>query len=362
MSDEQDDTEKTEDPTQKRLDDALKRGDVVKSQEVNTWFVIGGAALVMMNFSGSSGHDVTVLMRGLIANSFRVRTDGASLLALVEKIGFELLAALSVPFLLLMLSAIAGNMVQHRLVWSYEALTPKLSKISPLAGLKRLFSKQALANFVKGVVKLVVVGTVLTALMWPERARLIDLTRGHIEDVLPLTMTLTMKLLGAVVAMLAVVAAADYLFQYRTWFEKQKMSLREMKDEFKQSEGDPAVKGKMRQLRQARMRKRMMANVPKAAVVITNPTHFAVALQYQRGMEAPICVAKGVDAVALKIREIAGKHDIPIVENPPLARTLHASIEVDQAIPPEHYKAVAEVIGYVLKLRRRAVPRAANGL
>jgi flagellar biosynthetic protein FlhB len=140
------------------------------------------------------------------------------------------------------------------------------------------------------------------------------------------------------------------------------MSLRELKEEFKQSEGDPAIKGKMRQVRQSRMRKRMMANVPKAAVVITNPTHYAVALQYERGMNAPICVAKGVDATALKIREIAGEHDIPIVENPPLARTLHASVEVDQAIPPEHYKAVAEVIGYVLKLRRRAVPRPASRL
>jgi flagellar biosynthetic protein FlhB len=357
MAEEQDDTEKTEDPTQKRLEEALKRGDVVNSQEVNTWFVIAGATLVLTTFSGGAGGSVTAMMRGLIANSFQLRVDGPALLALFEKIGLELLAALAVPFLLLMLAAIAGNMIQHRLVWSFESLTPKLSKISPAAGLKRLFSKQALANFAKGIVKLVLVGTVLTALMWPERGKLMALSRSDIAAVLPLAMKLALKLMGAVVAMLAVVAAADYLFQYRQWFEKQKMSLRELKDEFKQSEGDPAIKGKMRQVRQARMRKRMMANVPKAAVVITNPTHYAVALQYERGMDAPICVAKGVDAVALKIREVACENDIPIVENPPLARTLHASVEVDQAIPPEHYKAVAEVIGYVLKLRRRAVPR-----
>ncbi len=357
MAEEQDDTDKTEDPTQKRLDDALKRGDVVKSQEVNTWFVIAGATLVLTSFSGGAGHNVAVMMRGLIANSFALRVDGPGLVALLQKIGLELLAALAVPFLLLMLAAIGGNMIQHRLVWSFEALTPKLSKISPAAGLKRLFSKQALANFAKGVVKLVLVGTVLTALMWPERARLMALSRSDMSAVLPLATKLTLKLMGAVVAMLAVVAAADYLFQYRQWYEKQKMSLREMKDEFKQTEGDPTIRGKMRQLRQARMRKRMMANVPKAAVVITNPTHFAVALQYERGMDAPICVAKGLDTLALKIREIAAEHDIPIVENPPLARTLHASVEVDQAIPSEHYKAVAEVIGYVLRLRR-AVPRA----
>ena len=161
-------------------------------------------------------------------------------------------------------------------------------------------------------------------------------------------------MLAAVVAILFLVAAADYLFQYRQWFERQKMSLREMKEEFKQTEGDPLIKGKIRQLRQARMRKRMMAAVPKASVIITNPTHYAVALQYDRGMNAPVCLAKGVDAVALKIREVAGEHSIPIVENPPLARALHATVEIDQEIPPEHYKAVAEVIGYVMKLRRAA--------
>jgi flagellar biosynthetic protein FlhB len=162
--------------------------------------------------------------------------------------------------------------------------------------------------------------------------------------------------MAAVVAMMAVVAAADYLFQYRQWYERQKMSLQEMKEEFKQTEGDPVIRGKMKQVRQHRMRRRMMAAVPKAAVIITNPTHYSIALQYERGMEAPICVAKGIDALALKIREVAGKHSIPIVENPPLARALHATVEVDQAIPHEHYKAVAEVIGYVMKLRR-AVPR-----
>jgi len=148
------------------------------------------------------------------------------------------------------------------------------------------------------------------------------------------------------------VAAADYLYQYRQWFERQKMSMRELKEEFKQTEGDPTIKGKMKQMRTSRMRKRMIAAVPKATVVITNPTHYAIALQYERGMEAPVCLAKGVDALAQKIRAVAADHSIPLVENPPLARALHATVEVDQAIPPEHYKAVAEVIGYVLRLRR----------
>jgi flagellar biosynthetic protein FlhB len=127
-----------------------------------------------------------------------------------------------------------------------------------------------------------------------------------------------------------------------------------LREEFKQSEGDPTIKAKLRQLRQQRMRKRMMAAVPTASVVITNPNHYAVALQYEPGMTAPVCVAKGADLIALKIKEVAAEHDVPVVENPPLARALHATIDIDDEVPPEHYKAVAEIIGYVMKLRRRA--------
>ena len=169
--------------------------------------------------------------------------------------------------------------------------------------------------------------------------------------ILALTKTLSLEMLGTVVAILFVVALADYLFQYRQWYERQKMSVRELKEEFKQTEGDPAIKAKIRQLRQTRMKKRMMAAVPKASVIITNPTHYAIALQYERGMNAPVCLAKGIDNIALKIREVAAEHGIPVVENPPLARALHATIEVDEEVPPEHYKAVAEVIGYVMRLR-----------
>jgi flagellar biosynthesis protein FlhB len=344
--------DKTEEPTQKRLDDALKRGDVVKSQEVNTWFVIAGGTLVLMALSGAMGKDLTATMRGLIANAHDISVNGPALPRLFQKIGTEIVAAVAVPFLVLILAAFAGNIIQHRLVWSFEVLLPKLSKISPAAGLKRIFSKQSVANLGKGLIKLGLIGSVLTALMWPERGRLEALTRSDLSTILPLCLSLTLKLLGAVVAMLAVVAAADYLFQYRQWYDRQKMSLRELKEEFKQTEGDPAIKGKMKQVRQVRMRRRMIAAVPKAAVVITNPTHYAVALEYERGMDAPVCVAKGVDALALKIREVAGNHSVPIVENPPLARALHATVEVDQQIPPEHYKAVAEVIGYVMRLRR----------
>ena len=352
MADENDTADKTEDPTQKRLDDAHDRGDVVKSQEINTWFVIAGGTLVLSTFSGSVGGGILLPLRNLIANSWMIHADGASLLALAQSLGYALMGALGVPFLMLALAAIAGNMVQHRLVWSGESLKPKLSKISPGAGAKRIFGKQAVANFGKGLFKVVALGAVMTAILWPERHRLEALVRFDPAAVLGATTGMTVHLLGAVVAMLAVVAIADYLFQYRQWFERQKMSLQEMKEEFKQSEGDPHIKGRIRQLRHARMKKRMMAAVPKASVVITNPTHYAVALTYERGMSAPICVAKGLDTIALKIREVAGEHDIPIIENVPLARALYAAVEIDDEIPVEHYHAVAEIIGYVMGLRR----------
>jgi flagellar biosynthetic protein FlhB len=350
----QHDTDRSQDPTQKRLDEAIKRGDVVKSQEVSTWFVIAGAALMLAAFTGSMSGSLSMTFRGLIANAHQIPADGRGLLSISGRLGGEVLAAVAIPFLLLMLAAVVGNMIQHQPVWSGEPLKPKLSKISPLAGIKRLFSKQALANFAKGVIKIVVIGAVMVALLWPQRHRLDGLVSTDILGTLALTKTLALQLLGAVVAILAFVAAADYLFQYRQWYERQKMSVRELKEEFKQSEGDPMIKGKIRQLRMARMRKRMIAEVPKASVVITNPTHYAIALQYERGMNAPVCLAKGVDATALKIREVAEEHSIPVVENPPLARALHAVVEIDQEIPPEHYKAVAEIIGYVMKLRRAA--------
>ncbi|MEH2475807.1 flagellar biosynthetic protein FlhB [Nitrobacteraceae bacterium AZCC 2161] len=346
------DAEKTQDPTQKRLDDAHDRGDVAKSQEVNTWFLMAGATLVLSSFGSSIGNGLQVPFRNLLQNSWMIRTDGPGLLLLAKSLCYTVLSTLGMPFLFLIIAAVGGNLIQHKMVFSTEGLTPKFSKISPMEGAKRLFGKQAVANFLKGLFKLIALGAVMCAVLWPERFRIDAMIRFDPTVILGTTVTLTLQLMSAVVAMLAAVAIADFFFQYRTWYEKQKMSLQEVKEEYKQSEGDPHIKGKIRQLRQAMMKKRMMAAVPKASVIITNPTHYAVALSYERGMSAPICVAKGIDSIALKIREVAGKHDIPIVENVPLARALYATTEIDEEIPVEHYHAVAEIIGYVMGLKR----------
>jgi flagellar biosynthesis protein FlhB len=346
--------ERTEDPTPRRLEEAFRRGDVVKSMEVNTWFTIAGGTLMMMLFAAPMASSLQATFRGLIAKSYQIPTDGPALTELVKTVAFEVAAAFAVPLLVLCVAAFAGNIVQHRIVFTTELVMPQLSRISPMAGFARLFSRQALANFAKGLVKLAVVGGIMTLMLWPQRQRLAGMVTVDPAMILPLFLSIALKLLGTVVAVLAVVATADYLFQYAQWYERQKMSPQEIKEEFRQTEGDPTIKGKLRQLRTTRMRKRIIAAVPKASVVITNPTHYAIALKYERGMNAPVCVAKGVDLIARKIREVAEQHRIPVIENPPLARALHATVEIDQEIPQEHYRAVAEIIGYIMRLRRLA--------
>ena len=350
MADEDKDS-KTEDPTQKRLDDAIDKGDVAKSQEVNTWFVIAGSTLLLSSFSGSIGAGIENPMRNLMMNAHQIRVDGPGLIKLLTSIEGMLIGVLGIPLLLLLVAGVASNLVQHRLVWSTEPLIPKFSKISPMAGAARLFGKQAGANFLKGLFKVIALGIVMVLVLWPERHRVDAMVLFDPMAIITVTKSISVQLMGTVVAMLAVVATLDYFFQYRQWFERQKMSLQEIKEEYKQSEGDPHIKGRLKQLRYARAKKRMMAAVPTASVIITNPTHYAVALKYERGMPAPICVAKGIDVLALKIREIATASNVPIVENVPLARALHASVEIDDEIPVEHYHAVAEVIGYVMKLK-----------
>jgi flagellar biosynthetic protein FlhB len=289
----------------------------------------------------------------LLGNAGTLPMDGTALRALAWHIGLTVAGLAAVPLLILMVAAVFGNLAQHGLVWSLDPITPKLSKVSPAAGFKRLFSKESLANFVKGIFKLAVVGGAVTSAVWPERLQLAHLATMSVGAMAAYLFGLVIRVFATAVAVLTVMAAADFLLQRQIWLKRQRMSVHELREEFKQSEGDPHIKARIRRLRIERSRRRMMAQVPDASVVIVNPTHFAVALKYESGMNAPICLAKGLDAVALRIRALAEEHGIAIVENPPLARTLHAAVEIDAEIPPEHYRAVAEVIGYVMGLKRR---------
>jgi flagellar biosynthetic protein FlhB len=350
---EQDDAEKTEDPTQKKLDDALEKGDVAKSQEVSTWFAMLGTGMVIAILAPSTAESLYAALRGYLVHAHDIPVGGAELTELWRSTGLKVAAILAFPLLLLLLLAVAGNMIQHNLVWTTERMKPKLEKISPVAGFKRLFSSESLVNFAKGLVKIFVVGGLMVAVIWPHRAEIDTMILRETGLLLVEVRDLILQLVMAVLGVMTVVAALDYLWQRKKWFEKQKMSQREIKDEYKQSEGDPLVKGKIRQLRMERSRKRMMASVPDATVVVTNPTHYAVALKYENGMQAPICVAKGTDRVALRIREVAKENEVPVIENPPLARALFASIDIEQEVPEDQYRAVAEVIGFVYRMRER---------
>jgi flagellar biosynthetic protein FlhB len=355
MSDEApEQSSKSEDPSQKKLEDAHAKGDVAKSQEVVTWFMLLGSAAIFATMAPGAAGGLMESLKLVMMNADRISLDGGGFGAFFNNLALALLGTVLIPLVVLSFTAIVANLIQHRPLMSAESLKPKLSKISPLAGAKRLFSSESLVNFVKGLLKIGVVGTVVVATVWPERDRLDTMMTADPLIILADFQEIGTKIFMSVLMVVTLIAFADYLYVRQKWWKKQMMTLQETKDEYKQMEGDPHVKGRLRQLRHEKSRQRMMAAVPDATVVITNPTHFAVALKYDKAMGAPQCVAKGADAVALRIREMAKKHDVPIVENPPLARALFASMEIDDTIPNEHFKAVAEVIGFVMRIKSGA--------
>jgi len=345
---------KTEDPSHKKLEDAHKRGDVVKSQEVTTWFALAGSALMFAGLAPGTSVALSDSLKGLIANADLYEVGSAAFGAIFWQITGAILLVAMIPMIVIAVFAAAGNLVQHRPLISVDPITPKFSKISPLSGLQRQFSREALVNFVKGLVKLALISGVLWYVLAPEMSHMEVMITADVSMILKDFLDLGIKIFTAVISIVTIMALADYVYQRNRWWNRLKMTLQETRDEYKQMEGDPKIKGRIRALRQERGRKRMMAAVPEATVVITNPTHYAVALRYDRDIAAPLCVAKGADAIALKICEIATDNDVPIVENPPLARALYASVEVDQTIPAEHFKAVAQVIGFVLRIKDKS--------
>lgn len=355
MADDQPDkSEKTEEPTQKKLDDAHKKGDVAKSQEVTTWFMILGSGLVFALMAPIASSGILDSLKLIMANADKYEVGGPGFGQFVTALAWSIFGVALLPLGVLAIAAVTANLVQHKPVLSLDPIKPKWSKVSPLAGFKRLFSTEALLNFAKGLLKLSIVGAVMFFVLWPERGRLDTMITHDPLIILADFHELGIKIFIATLLIITVISVADYMYQRHKWWEKQKMTLKEVRDEHKQMEGDPQIKAKIRQIRQQRAQSRMMSAVPDATVVITNPTHFAVALKYDQEMPAPVCVAKGADAIALRIRSMADESDVPIVENPPLARALYASVEIDDSVPTEHFKAVAQVIGYVMRLKKRS--------
>ncbi|HEX4303677.1 MAG TPA: flagellar biosynthesis protein FlhB [Rhizomicrobium sp.] len=351
MADDRDPAQQTEAPTQKRLEEAREHGDVVKSPEVSTFVLLLGGTMAILMFGGSTMKGLTIAMRAFIEQPDQMGVTGADLTALAWHVTMMLGGILGPVFGVMMAAALAGHVLQARPSFTFDKIKPDFSKLSLFAGLKRMFGVEGLMNLVKGLAKLGVVGFAVWTQIWPERNMLSSvLDQSPMGVIADMSHLLTKVLMAALIA-LAVIAAADYFMQRYRFLQRNKMSKQEIKDEYKQNEGDPLIKAKIRQIRIERSKKRMIAAVPEATVIITNPTHYAIALKYESGkMAAPVCVAKGVDVLALKIREVAKAHDVPVIENPPLARALYATVEVDEVIPQEHFKAVAQVIGYVMRL------------
>ncbi len=353
MSDE-DESQKTEEPTEKRLREAMDKGDVPRARDVGLLSAMVAAwMIVLMAAPGAVAH-LSALLLPLIENPDDFRLDGSAydvlhgLHWLIVGVGAALLPVLGI----LSAGVVVSALGQGTFLVAGDRIRPKLSHLSPSSGWKRIASRQALIEFLKSLVKL----GIISAAAWHALAPYIALTEDTVGmDVAGLPVLLrdvTLRLLLAVLLATVLMAAVDVLWNRLEWRKRLRMSFQEVKDEHKQSEGDPNAKAKLKEIRRARSKHRMMASVPRATVVITNPTHFAVALEYDRGrMAAPVCLAKGADLIALRIRALAQEHGVPIVENPPLARALHATAEIDAVIPLQHYQAVAEVITYVLKLK-----------
>lgn len=348
-----DDSQKTEDPTGRKLQEARDQGQVAKSQEVNNLLMILALTISVVAFGGSMARDIVNLSLPFIETPDMVPTDLGHLTTMGWKLLGMVLLAGAAPLVLALFAAFFAGYLQFGLLLSSESLMPSLEKISPLAGIKRIFSLRSFADFIKGLMKLAIVGGIAYAVVTPSVGDLHKLIGMEIVQILGVIADLLARLLIAVLSAMVVITALDIFYQRYEHIKGLRMSRQEIKDEMRESEGDPIVKGRLRQLRMERARKRMMAEVPKADVVVTNPTHYAVALKYDAQMASPKVVAKGVDKVAQKIREIAKENDVPVVENPPLARGLYAAVEVDQEITPEFYKAVAEVIGYIYRMKRK---------
>ncbi|MCP5405274.1 MAG: flagellar biosynthesis protein FlhB [Pseudomonadaceae bacterium] len=357
MAESEDQSSKTEEPTERKLQKLRDEGNVPTSKEVNHLFALLGMLVVIGLVGPVSMGSLADLTGAILQNAGQVRLDSLPAVGAAFSHAIYTGLMLLLPILLVLLVlAWFGGIIQNGVIYSAKPISPNLEKISPLAGLKRMFSLKSVAELLKALLKFVVIGAAMAAVVAWAMPHILQLSATGMEDTLTTTYWLMVWLTAVALFIMMFLAAADFLFQRFQYIQKNKMSLKELKDEFKESEGDPHVKQRQRQIRMERARKRMMSNVPKSDVVITNPTHYSVALRYKPddGDAAPTVVAKGVDHMAMRIREVARDHNVPLYEDPPLARMLYAQVEVDQEIPLQLYEVVAKVIAFVMDVKRRA--------
>jgi flagellar biosynthesis protein FlhB len=366
----QDESEKDDKPheaSEKKIRKAREKGDVPSSKEAGTFMSVFALGMIALFLAPTASLGLGDAFVGILSKSGGVSLgEGDAGVADISEMmyAFSLDAAIAIApiFGMLIICALAAIALQGHVVVAVDRIKPKLSKISLKEGFGRVYSGSAFIEFLKSILKVMVIGTfgVWFALQSVTRIWETDLILP--DKILPLARTGLVQMLIASICFLAAVAAADILWQRAKWSKKQRMTDKEMRDEFKEAEGDPLLKSKRRQIAFEKSRQRIATAVPLANVILTNPTHYAVALRYVQGEDmAPVCVAKGTDLMAAQIRKIARENDIPIIENRPLARALHAVAEIDRVIPVDHWPAVAEIIGFILDLQARRFRKPPEG-
>ncbi len=360
MAQNPDGMEKTEQATPKRITEARERGQVAKSMDVTTAAIllIGGMSVFM--FIGSISHSLMDLSKSVLGNLSNITITQQNLPYYFMKLALFLAKVVGPVVLLIFFIALIAEIAQVGL----KIATKKFSEglhfkqiFNPFKNLKRIFfSPYSLFELGKGILKIIILGAVAYSVLSNKDKELVSLLQMPFNEIVNFMFRISLELVWKMGTVYILIAAMDFAFQKWKFKNDMKMTKQEVKEEWKQMEGDPMVKSRIRSIMRTQLRQIMLRNVPSADVILTNPTHFAVALQYdQKGMSAPKVIAKGVDYLALKIREIANENEIPIVENPPLTRQIYYNVEVDQEIPEELYKAVAQVLAYVYSLRENVV-------
>ncbi|WP_110708796.1 flagellar biosynthesis protein FlhB [Salinicola sp. CR57] len=347
------DQEKTEPATPRRIEKAREEGQVARSRELATFLLLVSGVLGLWIMGNNLYDELSIVMEQAFLFDHGLAFDTARMLSHVWSMGEHTLIALLPLFLLFTVAAILGPTMLGGWLVSAKSLKPQLSKLNPLKGLKRMFSTQALAELAKAIAKSVLVGGVGVAYLWTQRDTLLGLMEMPIQQALATAMRMAAVGCALIVTSLLLVILIDVPYQMWSHSKKLRMSREDIRQEHKETEGDPHVKGRIRSQQQAMARRRMMSKVPTADVIVTNPTHYAVALSYQQdAMAAPVVIAKGADQVAARIRELGDENRIPRLEAPPLARALYHHVDLDQEIPGDLYTAVAEVLAWAFRLKQ----------
>ncbi len=353
--DDKDDSQKTEDPTQKKLTEARQEGNLPLSRDMSTWFLLLGILLAVSIVLPHFMPQVVAPMTALLAKAGEIEVNATNFQAIMGAAFGAIAGPLMAILAILLLLGLTGWMVQTGPTFNVTLLRINLNKLNFITGLKKLFAFNSVFELLKGLVKVALMGYVTYILLKPVFLNIDGLIGLDKFGIIKTAHDLAGQIFFTIFLVFSAVAIGDLIYQRFTWFKNLRMTKQDVREEFRQTEGDPHIKSRIRQIRNEKARKRMMAAVPNADVVVTNPTHYAIALKYEPGKTAaPVVLAKGQDLIALKIREVAEEHKIPLVSNPPLARTLYATVEIDDEIPPQHYQAVAEIISYVLRLKRAA--------